>query len=558
MGSACSHLLFLETSGNQAYIYATNRLRETVGASELTARAGMHWLLEALGRGDLDPGQPVEFRKALRAQPVCPQGEEIVLATSGKAMVLVPTAERGQALIAELTRRALMEAPGLSLAGAVVPLSSRGGADAREAIRAAHERFDAHRRRMQGATLRDAVLPFVAPCESSGLPAVSGGGSADGDRRRALSAPVRAKLARADAWYRRVNAILRARGLRQVYSIDRMEQQFDSMDWLGVVYSDGNGLGQIMLSFDRWVPAGQDYFAALREFSLALDDATEAAFLDAAQDLMALLPASGSTGMDLPLPMVPLLLGGDDLTVLVHGRYALPFARRFLLAFEAHSGGHPAIARIAERALGAPRLSAGAGVAIVKPHYPYHSAHGLADGLLRSAKEAKRRVQRNGQPFPCSALDVHVLFDAAQTDLGQLREARRRAADGARLWGGPYVVSPLDHLAVADAEGRAWAQDHHLDALLSRLAVLKATKDGRPCLPTSQTHALREALAAGKGVADAAVRERSHLLERGLAELLEPGESLFRCAGHSAETDTRFLDAITVADFWPVRQGDDE
>lgn len=544
MSGRHSHLVFLETSANQAYIYSTNRLRENVGASELTARAGMHWLVEALGRDDLKPGRPAEFRKQLRAQPLCASGEEIVLATSGKSMVLVPDRARGEALIAELTTKALRDAPGLSLSGAIVELGGRDPNSARQAVVEAHHRFDAHRRSIAGPPKRDPLLPFIEPCASSGAPATA---LRDGE---ALSAATLAKRNQAEAWHRRVNAILRPHGLSQVYAVDAMERKFDTMDWLGVLYSDGNGLGQIMLSFDHWLPQGRDYFTALREFSLALDEATEQAFLDAARVLQGLLAEPDREAEALPL--VPLLLGGDDLSVLVHGRYVLPFAKAFLDAFERHTARAQAIAVIAQPALGAGRLSAAAGVAIVKPHYPFHVAQGLAEGLLRSAKQVKKQVQRGGQPFPCSALDFHVLFDAAQVELDGLREERRRATDGARLWGGPYVTTPLE--ALEGAESLEWAKRHHIDGLLDRIAVFNAREDGRLRFPASHAHALREALAGGRALADAALRPRGWLKPRGLAALLEEGDSLFRPGSDGKPPATRYLDALTAAEFWPQPQ----
>jgi len=552
MSSDHRFLVFLETSGNQSYIYATNRLRENVGASELTARAGMHWLVEALGRTDLRAECPQAFRAGLRANPKCSGGQEIVLATSGKAMVLVPNEACGRELIRTISTRALTDAPGLSVAGAIVPLAGRSVSDASAAIRDAHGRFEQHRGRLQDAYRRDAKLPFMQPCASSGVPASQWSSR----QQEAQSAAVAAKVGNADAWFSRVSTILRPEDFGHAYSVDKMEHLFESMDWLGVIYSDGNGLGQIMLDFHKWVPEGKDYFTTLREFSLALDDATEAAFLDAATMLNKLLQDTEGASNGRTLPLVPLLLGGDDLTLLVHGRYALPVAQEFLLAFERHTSKIDAIKEIAVKALKVGKLSAAAGVAIVKPHYPYHAAQGLAEGLLRSAKTAKKHVRGDVGPYPCSAMDFHVLFDAAHVDLDELRQRRRTATDGARLWGGPYVITPIAELPQSAKATDSWAQRQSVEGLLDRIRAMSAREDGRLRLPANQTHALRESLSAGADVSDAELQERAWLNDRGLNRLKEDGESLFRRDLEKKPVDTRFLDAITACDFWPGLQGD--
>jgi hypothetical protein len=239
---------------------------------------------------------------------------------------------------------------------------------------------------------------------------------------------------------------------------------------------------------------------------------------------------------------------------MVDGHFALPFAKSYLQAFEEETAKQPTISKIANQALGAGRLSAGAGVAIVKKHFPYHSAHEMAEELLKSAKKTKQSVvhAERRTPFPCSSLDFHILLDAAFSSLRDIRDKRRTAPNGERLWGGPYVVTPLDALEGASEASRQWAETHHINELERRVQAMRATDDdGRYRLPSSQMHMLREAVAQGKAVADARFKELARLKAQGLEDLIEDKEgegSLF--AVRDKVTTTRFVDALSSMEFW--------
>jgi hypothetical protein len=217
-------------------------------------------------------------------------------------------------------------------------------------------------------------------------------------------------------------------------------------------------------------------------------------------------------------------------------------------AFEAASS-EGVVSEVARQALPAARLSACAGVAIVKPHFPFFSAYELSEQLLKSAKSVKRHVRSGGKAFPCSAMDFHPLYDASFTDLIDIRK-RLVVDDGrTRLTARPYLVSELSELPDA-VTGRDWAEAHQWEGLKDRVAALgRRNSEGRQELPNSQTHDLRGALFAGRAAAEARFRL---LLGRfpAFAKAAE-GARLFRSAVETSDTfETRFLDAMEASEFW--------
>lgn len=203
---------------------------------------------------------------------------------------------------------------------------------------------------------------------------------------------------------------------------------------VAVIHIDGNGVGGIMKdlndSKDRVAPAefqeeigcDRDDPDALRRFLLAvnerLQNAVEHAFAAAWTRIDELSHRDdGQAGREhTAIPVVPVILGGDDVTVITSGDYALPFAAAYLRYYEEATGNDPIL-----RYLTPPEgqdtgpMTAAAGVAIVKRNFPFHIAYELAEKLVERAK----KVGKTTQP-PCSTLDYHVLFDTTVLDASEI------------------------------------------------------------------------------------------------------------------------------------------
>lgn len=552
------YLVLLETSGNQAYLFATNRLRENIGASELTWRSGTQWVLEAVGNAGgprLWSDQPHRLRQNISRGDAA-GGFEVVIATSGKALVVVDDSVKAKKLIGMVTRRALLDAPGLDIAGAIVeydpdldPIHGK--------IQEVHHRVNRVRGLRPGSDLRFQQLPVVAQCASSGLPAAEIEKDPDGIERP-FSRQALDKHSAAPKWRKRLVAILQHHGKEKNAELwfpanpADAEKRFRDMDWVGVVHADGNGLGGTFLSFDEHCgckgnPArNQDYLVALRQFSLELDAATEKAFIDACAILPTVEGKAKGRKRDF-CPIIPLVLGGDDLTAMVDGRHSLAFAREFLKAFEAGTRGRDSLRVIANSALGQTNFGACAGIAIVKPHFPFHTAYKLSESLLKSAKDVKKPEHLGAHG---SALDFHVLFDASFTSLAAIRE--RLEPQDTVLTAGPYVVSELPE-AASD-----WASKHDICGLRKRVEAITAQdpETQRSRLPNSQVHALRESLFQGRDIAQARFGELMSRYERqGMGKLSEEtGACTLYRLREDRKWETRFLDALTSAPFW-LEQG---
>lgn len=519
------------------FMFVTGKRREIAGASELITYLDRRWVREGLREvfgAEFGDGWRIE------EQPV-----ELLETGAGTANVLVRDAEAARRLVTAVTGRALQEAPGLEVCGVVSAEFDweRPGA-LHEAIAGSGRELASVRTALPGPDTRFQRLPLVDYCRATGLPAARSLRLPDGS--------VEARSAEGVAKWRAYGRQGEELGLRRLAELagtspgplrEVVEHLNDRAEWVGTVYADGNGLGQVFGAFDRCVPRASNrvYADTFRAFSEGLQACTREAFASAVAEL----EARGAALRGGSVPVLPLILGGDDMVALCDGAWSLPFTEAYLRAFERLTGEREAVAGPLRRFAEADnadfgdepesspsegpasdvRLSACAGVAVVKRHFPFVGAQELAYALLREAKQVKGQV-----PGPCSAVSFHVLYDSTRPDLARLRAETAFVTDprgdrdgpGTRLVAQPYVVG--DRVpAVPWVRGRRWGD------LVDRVVALTARgEDAERLLPTSQMHGLRESLFAGPQVADvvfAGLRVRYG--GRGLDRIGGDGESLF-------------------------------
>jgi hypothetical protein len=560
-------LVLIETSGNQDYIFSTNKLRENIGASEATYRSCSQWVLESIHEithlslwdDDSDILKTNLLNSDLNTRIESDEQNliEVIIAASGKAMVLARQLDHAKQIIMKVTLKALKEAPGLTISGAIEEFDWNTKKSLAEASCQLHRKFEVVRSLLPTPHLRSLRLPIIEDCRTSGLPTA-----------KLELEPDQSLIPRSNtsSWKRkwslkaldnRLPKLLANTDFRFAKSSDKILDEESDSNWLAVVHADGNGLGQIFIKFEEFLDDqcqdNRSYIQKFREFSLDLDYCTRQAFIEA----LKVFPPERRK----PVPLVPLVLGGDDLTIVCDARYALAFTETFLTAFEEKTQESNIIRAISKKAFGIAQgqLSACAGVAIIKSHFPFSTAYQLAEELAKSAKIVKDVVKKGSRTIPCSALDFHVLYDTRSTTLEAIRNKLSFPTENTLLYNRPYIVSNIDQIlqqiTEEQLEIRNWLKSHHWSELKNRVRALLNEEDGHRALPNSQMHALREGLFMGRDGADgqyALIRKRYE--NKGITQVAaaEQSDSLFWVDAMSVPTYyvTGLLDAMDAADFW--------
>lgn len=204
--------------------------------------------------------------------------------------------------------------------------------------------------------------------------------------------------------------------------------QNEEASYIAVVHIDGNGMGS------RFAKINSE--EELSKSSKLVKNAAVGAMNSVIKDLIDLLEkGDGLKELSLKkdkdsekvfLPVRPILAGGDDITFVCEGRLGMYLAEKFIYYFTEN---------------GKSDLMDGAcaGVAIVKTKFPFYKAYELAEELCKEAKELCRKDE--GEPdVKKSYISYYYSATTFSGSLEQLRERTHQIDSNHFAYSGPYNV----------------------------------------------------------------------------------------------------------------------
>jgi hypothetical protein len=203
----------------------------------------------------------------------------------------------------------------------------------------------------------------------------------------------------------------------------------DAVKDMALIHIDGNGIGLILLALKSTLQHEEHdtYRQGFRAFSDAISKATIAAAQTATANLYERIVAEGSVKNNkgkIQLPMRPIVLGGDDITLFCRADLALKYAQLFCNEFKKESELvlSPLFKTYFKKSSLQPYLTASGGVLYHKASHPFTHSHQLVEALCDKAKVLTKSVYPEKQQVGPAALAIYRASNASQNNINNLIE----------------------------------------------------------------------------------------------------------------------------------------
>lgn len=197
---------------------------------------------------------------------------------------------------------------------------------------------------------------------------------------------------------------------------DLVQDRDGRSERLGLVYADGNAMGQLVRDLDS--------IETCRAFSSLVDQSIRGACHQALEEVCDIDLRQIEHSRHGQIRADILLLGGDDLLVALPAERALPFAERAATLFREETERR--IERCDGEAgeffqrRGCRHLTISCGVIVGSYSYPFAMLLETVEELLASAKRTGAELAKEGLPVP-ACIDFHLIAGSAGQSLQQIR-----------------------------------------------------------------------------------------------------------------------------------------
>ena len=381
--------------GIQDFIFKTNELKHIVGASELVEEICTHAFDE-----------------------YAQNGEDVVRA-AGNIKFIFNNEEDCKKAVREFPKKVMTMAPGITISQAVVPID----ADFSKAIDLIEARLKEQRNKPpKSVTLG---LTGIKRANNTGLPVV------DVEGRNFLDDATLAKQNKVKEENHDLRGLC-SKSFGNFYGkiAYNITDITGKNDWIAIIHADGNGLGKVV----QTVGKKKDVY---KVFSQKLSEATTEAAHQAYKEVSWPFDAREA------IPIRPVVLSGDDMTVIIRGDIALDYANAFIVAFEKETRKALGDILRSEHVFADDRdhLTACAGIAFIKSSFPFYYGYELAEVLCGHAKKDTKAINgENSNHLPPSCLMFHKVQDSFIFDYQDIVKRELTAYDGLSFKAGPYYI----------------------------------------------------------------------------------------------------------------------
>ena len=353
------YLYGASVQGIQGFIFETNKLQEIVGASDLIERFCSFGFIQKFAENN----------------SFIIKEEAIVRNAGANVRIVFSDKLELEKMVKNFPKYIMKKAYGITLSQAVVEFEEREYLDKKDELE-----FKLIKARNQATMPLDARFSLMKQTPRTGKPAFEFKNKEYFDKGN---------------WQKKENAkegkisiLLEKLKLHDLY--DNFPFEMDAIanpnNKIAIIHADGNKMGLMLQKMSENLKGETDekIQKVFKDFSTAISQSTN----DAVKEAFEIVFQKDFDETDKFVKFRPIVIGGDDVTVICDANKALVFTEVYLKAFENNTKKNFKEAGLSQYA---EKLTACAGIAFCNKKFPFHYAYNLADKICTYAKEASDR-----------------------------------------------------------------------------------------------------------------------------------------------------------------------